>query len=49
MKIQNDIRMADISDKLRTKRVAVAQAKVFMKKDTLSKLIKGTRFPRAMS
>jgi len=36
-----EIRMADISEKAQTKRVAIAQAKVFMKKDTLSKLIKG--------
>jgi len=36
-----DIRMADISEKSQTKRVAIAQARVFMKKDTLSSLIKG--------
>lgn len=36
-----DIKMADISGKIQTKRVATAQAKVFMKKATLSKLIKG--------
>lgn len=41
MKIQSSIKMADISDKLQTKRVAVAQAKVFMKKDTLKRLIQG--------
>ncbi len=34
------IKMADISAKQETKRVAIAQAKVSMKKDTLSKLIK---------
>jgi cyclic pyranopterin phosphate synthase len=33
--------MADITDKAETKRTAIAQAKVFMKKDTLSRLIKG--------
>ena len=39
--MQNDIKMADISEKQETKRRAFAQAKVLMKKDTLSKLIKG--------
>ena len=39
--MQNDIKMADISEKQETKRKALAQAKVLMKKDTLSKLIKG--------
>ncbi len=38
-----DIKMADISEKLVTKRKALAQAKVFMKKDTLAKLIKCKR------
>lgn len=33
------IKMADISGKLETKRVAIAQAKVFMKKGTLRKLV----------
>ena len=41
MKIQNNITMEDISKKQETKRNALAQAKVLMKKDTLSKLIKG--------
>lgn len=41
-KVKSDgIRMADISAKQETKRTALAQAKVFMKKDTLVKLIKG--------
>ncbi|MEE8317636.1 MAG: cyclic pyranopterin monophosphate synthase MoaC [Candidatus Omnitrophota bacterium] len=37
--------MADISGKLQTKRVATAQAKVYMKKDTLKSLLKG-RIPK---
>lgn len=39
--MQNDIKMADISGKTPTKRIAIAQARVFMKKDTLSSLSKG--------
>lgn len=35
------IRMADISEKTPTKRIAIAQAKVYMKDATLKKLIKG--------
>ena len=38
--MQNDIRMADISGKPATKRIAIAQAKVYMKETTLKKLIK---------
>lgn len=41
----SEIKMADISDKAETKRVAVAQAKVYMKKATLKKLIHG-RLPK---
>ena len=40
-----DIKMADISGKLQTKRVATAQAKVYMKKATLKSLLKG-RIPK---
>jgi len=36
-----EIKMADISDKLQTKRTAIAQAKVYMKKATLKDLLQG--------
>ncbi len=39
--MQHDIKKTDIREKKETKRKALAQAKVLMKKDTLSKLIKG--------
>ena len=41
---KGDIKMADISEKLQTKRIAIAQAKVYMKKSTLKKLIQGRLF-----